>query len=217
MAAEPKQMAGAVRQCLVEMKAADGAPRPLAFPLFQGNQDRGPAIALHQPTGDNTDHSRMPAFIGQHDGTTLIGDPIQMLDRLAQGLLFQGLALAIETIQQRRQFLGVSDRFGEQQLHPESGILQPAGSIEARPQPKADGGAADLLDPGHLPQGLHPRTAGLIEQLQPELGESPVQPLQRSDVGNGSQGHQVETEAQIGLLAAAEPAAVPQDLAQAHQ
>ena len=76
-------------------------PRSLPDVAVEGDQERGPAVALDHAGGDDADHARVPAVAAEHEARVAleVGRLLDLLQRLVQDSLVQCLALGVEPVE----------------------------------------------------------------------------------------------------------------------
>ncbi len=85
---------------------------------------------------------------------------------------------------------------GQQQLEPGVGALEPAGGVDPRREPEADGGRVDprRVGAGDAHQGAQAGALRDRERAQPGAHEPPVLAAQRDAVGDRRERHEVEVD-----------------------
>ena len=231
--AETSYQAGIVRGHRVQRVAymqsghrARGA-LDLAFAGRREGDDR-PVRALAQARGEDAGNTLVPAGVVQAKPprqTRRIGIDAQPLERHQRFLLHDRLdlaAFAVELV----EFAGHAPRrlgvFTHQALDTGRHVGQPAGGVQTRTDREAQVGGNRARDvaPGHLQQRFHARTrAPGTDTPQTLLDENAVVAVERHDIGNGAERHQVEQIRQrwLGARRGLEPATVAQVRAQRDQ
>src|SRR4029078_11278661 len=91
MTAVAVQMGGAGVECREQVEALDAASPPLAPPArFAREDDRGLAVPMDEPRGDDPDAPRMPALAGDDDRRSIT----ELLGEFAKRRLGSGRDLA---------------------------------------------------------------------------------------------------------------------------
>ena len=100
----------------------------------------GPVVLVGQAAGDDADHARMPAALGQHEGGVLVRVEL-LVDLLAGGQLdapFQRLPRGVELVDVLGQLQGPLRPVGHQQLDGQLRLAEPAGGVQPRGQAEGD-------------------------------------------------------------------------------
>ena len=193
MAAVALEVAAGRGKPAQEVERRDGAPGPRALLAFERDQDRRPVMALGDPRGHDPDHARMPALGGQdvRGGGALLGH--QGLGREAHARLHVA-PLGVHRIELGRDRTGARGILGEQQLEPCVGPVEPAGGVDPRREPEADGAGVERarIDAGDLHERAHARLARRRQRAQTLAHEPAVLSHERHDVGHRGEGHEVE-------------------------
>jgi hypothetical protein len=99
------------------MEFRNAPPGTLRDSTFQTQYERGPVEAFHHTAGDNADHAAMPAFAREYQSCIQIGNRLlqaQLDDGLGDAG-FRLLAILIQILQLRRQFLCARGIGGQEQ------------------------------------------------------------------------------------------------------
>ncbi len=181
---------------------------------IQREDARGTAEPLHQAAGDDADDAWMPAFAGDDDqrraavARRLFGYPRQ---RVLQNRALDPLAVAIELIEFARQRRGLGGVVGRQQAGAETGFPHPSAGID--PGTEHEPRVVDvrrLVLAGEVGQRPNAGVGPHGHHLQSLHHEGAVDAGQRHQVADGSERHEIQPLAQIGLR----PGVVPPPLTQ---
>ena len=139
----------------------------------------------------------------------LLGRPrLDERDRLAEDALLDGLPLAVELLELGREPLRLAGVLGEHELEGDVRPSEPAGGVDPRREPEADGRRVDGrgIDARGLHQRLEPGATRARERPQPGRGERAVLVDERDDVRDRREGDEVERARDRGVLVAEEGA-----------
>ncbi len=155
------------------------------------HDDGRPVVLLGQTAGDQADNARLELRVGGDEDRR--AGVNHLLGAGAQ-LAGQALPLAVEFVQQLGLGLRRLAVAGNEQLGGVVGVGQPAGGVDARPQAEADALGRQLLglEAADGQQRGDARPAHFVEHGQPLGHQLAVLPQQRSQVGHGADGHQIE-------------------------
>ena len=177
-----------------------GIERPEPFQslvALPGDEDDGAVVALDEARGDDADHALVP--VGAGDGVraagALLGRPrLDLGDRLAEDAALDGLALAVQLLERVGEPARLVLVLGEEQLERLARVPEPAGRVEARREPEADGPGVDRgrIDAGALHERAQTGLRRARERAQPGDGERAVLVDERDDVGDRRERDEVE-------------------------
>ena len=74
MSAETGEQIGHGFERVEKMKRRDAAARALRLAVLFAQHEHGPAEALHQAAGDDSDHAAMPVEPGKYQHGLIVGD-----------------------------------------------------------------------------------------------------------------------------------------------
>ena len=125
-------------------------------------------------------------------------------DRLAEDPLLDRLPLAVQVLELGGEPLGLVRVVGEEELERHVGSPEPAGRVDPRREPEADGRRVDgcRVDACRAHQRLEAGTVRARERPQPAGGESAVLVDERDDVGDGRERDEVEHPRERGMIVA---------------
>jgi len=219
VAAKAAEQVRAPTERVIEVEALDAAGGALPYPILHPHHDGGPVEALHHPGGHDADDARVPALGIEDEAARMLGPLLGLGQGVMEDVALDGLPLGVGAVQHLGQGARGVHGLGAQQLQAQGRVMQPAGGVDAGPEPEAHlpgGDGAIRLHPRHLLERPHARAASRRELLQPVLDEDAVGAGEGHHVRHGGHGHQVHQRLEVGLLAGGEEAIVPQPLAQAH-
>ncbi len=203
MAAQFLEMHTAGGQAGEEINSGDSPRRASSGGACESDEDHRPVIAGHHLGGGDADHPGMPFRMGQNQGLALqevglAGDPrLQVVPDTA----FDFLAAGVQMVEGVSQPPCGVHAVGRQQVDGPAGMVDAAGGVQTRGQPKRDivGVHRTMGDPGRLHQGGQAQPSAGSDHLQAGFRQDAVFLQQRHHVGDGAQGHQVAEGAQIGF------------------
>ncbi len=180
-----------------DVDAGDGAQRASALALGLPGHDAGRTTEpFHEATGDEADHALMPTLRRDHqhgEVGILIDQPIGLGNGLLEHLSFDGLPLAVQLVEQRRDLGRLDLVIRRQQARAERGVADATARIDARAQDEAQViRSRRLVQAGRVDQRAQPRVLALTHDDEPARHERPVQRLQRHHVSNRGQRHEIE-------------------------
>ncbi len=117
---------------------------------------------------------------------------------------FNCSAFAVHMVELDSQSASLVGIIGQQTGNPDTHIIQPPGSIQARPDNKPEIGRADtgVVTTGNIQQGENARPGfAFADSAQPLFNKDSVVLIQRHHVCNGSQRDQIQQAAEIGPFA----------------
>ena len=195
---------------MIEIESGNRSGRSFADPLFiDGQHDRRTVKPLHQPCRYNAHHTQMPAAGRQHDRRRRVA-LTKHRHRFLHNFSFQVLPAAIEQFQFLRKLHRFRFGLRRQQLHPFDRMIQTPGRIQPRTQLESHRLSRTFpRHSGHLFQRANPAARPARQFTQPRLDKSPILILQRHDIGDGRQGHEIEQRIERhGSLAIALPVGI---------
>ena len=134
----------------MEVEAGDATPRSSAelSHFIPPDQERRPAVPLHEPRRHDPDDARMPGFGAEDNGGIVrLQRLLHDLDRLVENQLVHLLATRIDRLELTRERRGFLRVLREQEPEPVVRIADPAHGVEPRRENKADVGAPQRLAP----------------------------------------------------------------------
>ena len=154
---EPDQLLGAGGEAAMQVEAPGGSARAFPFALPARDQHNRPVIALDQPGGHDSDHALVPLLAREHIAPPplfRLRPGLDLVDRLAEDSLLDRLAVAVELVETMGQPGRLVSIFRQQQLERRLGVAEPAGRVQPRGEPEADGGGIGdgRVDAGDLHQ-----------------------------------------------------------------
>ena len=198
MAAAGHQMLPAGVQCGMHVEprhAAHAARRGARAERILGDHHDRPVPALREAAGDDPDHARLPAAVGEHERG--VGVRLEPLDRLLRGRERDAplgrLALGIELVQEVRQRDGAARVGGRQQFDATRRMAHAAGGVESRGEPERDVltlQARAVGEAGEFDESRQSGTAPLPQAVEAVSHEEPILAEQRHDVGDRAEGCQ---------------------------
>ena len=197
VSAEALEVLGAGRERAVEVEARDRASRALPRVLRARDEDDRPVEALGEARRDDADHALVPVLAPEDVATPpplRLGHGVHDLDRLPQDPVLDRLTIAIELLER----VGVTTRLvgvlGEDELERDVRTTEPAGGVDPRSQPEADGAGVDggRIDVRAPHERLQPRTRRRGEDPKARGCERAVLVHERDDVGDRGQRDEVE-------------------------
>src|SRR5690554_2035504 len=195
-------------QGVADVKAGDGAGRAFeVFAVVIGREGDGGAVGLFADSGgQDADHALVPVLVEQgqapgqafdvegHGGKQVLG--------LGFHVFFDAAPFAVEVVQFPGEAQGFVAAVGEQAGDADAHVVQPAGGVQARAHNKTEVRSADfgVVAAGHFQQGQDARAGfAFADAADALLYENPVVVVQRNYVSHGTQSHQVQQVAQVGL------------------
>ena len=171
MAAEALEVVGAGGEAGVEVEARHRAAGALPAVALARDQDDGAAEPLDEPRGDDPDHALVPALAPDDVGAAapLLGRPrVDDRDRLAEDPLLDGLAVAVQRLELVREQVGLAVVLRQHEMQADVRPAEPAGGVEPRREPEADGRRVDggRIDAGDAHQRPQPGLLGARERAQ---------------------------------------------------
>ena len=91
----------------MEVESGDAPPGALADVAVERDQERGPAVPLHDPRGHDAYDARMPALASEHEPGVGSGLAVRLhlSERLVEDPLIEGLPLGVEPFEPLGQSL----------------------------------------------------------------------------------------------------------------
>ena len=197
VAAPPPEQPRAGGEPAVQVEGRDGAAGALPLPLAAGDQDDGTVEALDEPGGHDADHALVPVLPGDDvrgAAAFLLGPRVDLGDRLADDPALDGLPFAVQLLERVCEPAGVVAVVREQQLERGAWVAEPAGRVDARAEPEADGARVDggRVDPGGAHERLEAGPLRPCERAEAGCDERSVLVQERDDVGDRGEGDEVE-------------------------
>ena len=152
--------------------------------------------ALDEPRRDDADHALVPVRVGEDVAVTAplrLGPLVDLRDRRAEDPVLDGLPLAVHLLEPLREPPRFVRVVGEQQLERLARMPEPAGGVDPRREPEADGALVDDrgIDVRDAHQRAQPRLLRPRERAQPGARERAVLVDERHDVGDRREADQV--------------------------
>ena len=171
-----------------------------------GKGDNGSVHTILDPGGENADHALMPALIEQTQGCGHLVIAQRHLIEKAEGLLTHiGLDLftiLIHGIEFSSQSLCLCGSTGQQAFDPGRHVIQPTRRIQTRPKTETQitrrYGCSLPIGNAQERHNTWPTLAG-TNSVETGIHQNTVVMIQRDDIGNGSQGYQVQQFCQVGF------------------
>src|SRR5581483_4756875 len=157
----------------------------------------GTVEALDEAGRDDPDHALVPV-LARDDvrAPALVGlrPLLDLDDRLAQDASFDGLTLVVQLLQGVRKEACLLRVVGQQQMERGARMTEPAGSVDARPEPEADraGVGGGRIDARDVHQRLQSWLLRARERAQARYREAAVLVQQRDDVGDRRERNEIE-------------------------
>ena len=150
-------------------------------------------VLVYQARSHDTDNALMPAFGGQHDGRIYMLFLRQLRFRLFHNLTADFLTQCVFTVKLGGDFLRLNAVVGYQKLHRQLRMLQPAHSVQARCQTKADviGSNTRFRTAAGLNQGTQSNQLRCFHSLQATAHQLAVFAYQRHNIRYRSQRRQL--------------------------
>ena len=140
MPTKAAQMLRASLQPGKQIEATDTAPRPTPRALtIERNHDHRPVMPLNHPRSDDPDHTGMPVVPSNNQPRSfpqVLGQIPQRRLGGVRNLPLSSPPLTISPIQLNSDLLSPRLVFGQKQLHPSIGPIEPPRSIDPRPNRK---------------------------------------------------------------------------------
>jgi len=193
-----------------EINPRDRAARALADAvLVERDDDRGTAELLLEAPSDNADHARVPAASGR-DGHCMLGAPDGRLGRFLHDC-FDRPAFLIEPVELGRETASLLRVSRREQAHAEIGFADAPPGIDPGTKREAEiARSRRPAEPGCLDQCVDADVAALCHHLEALRDEGAVKPLQRSNVGDGAERHEIKEVEQARLGPGGKKPARPQ-------
>src|SRR5258706_9050210 len=188
------------------MESTDGAAGPVGFAVFQGNYQRGAAIALDDARGGDADDAAMPAFALDYGavGGAQRGVVAEALDNGGKDFPLGVLAVSVELVEASGDVAGLRGILGGEEIDDAAGHVHASGGIDARADAKADVGGGErafAVELGDFEEGFESGVDGLAQASKAEFGEDAVLSGERDDIGDGADGGDFEERRQQALEA----------------
>ena len=203
MAAPAGQVLRARAERAVQVERRDRAAR--ADPAFLPGREQhdGPAEALDEPRGDDSDHAPMPVLAREHVAAAALrrlGPLANLRDRLAKDALLDGLAVAVQGLELAGEALRFGRVVGQEHLERGARMAEPSGGVDPRREPEAELAGLDRrrIDARGLHERAQPGTGRLGQAAQAGRDQVAVLVHERDDVGDRRQRDQVEPPLQVG-------------------
>jgi len=207
---------------IAQMQARDRAPGTFDDVVAAFGKHDGRAMQfVFDAAGDDADHALMPVVAIQADAPSRI-DRDACEDRFGffAHARFNFAARAVHLIQLTRNRHGGGFGAGQEAGNAQTHVIKPAGSIEARPDGKAqiEAARARPRTPRRVENG-HDAGASLTgaDALEPLFDEDAVVVVEPNHVGHGAERDDVEPLREIGFGLAGKGIALAQLGAQRHQ
>ena len=205
VAAEPLEMVGARVERRVQVECGDRPAGALPAVARAGDQHDRPVEPLHEPGGDDADHALVPVFVPEHVAAAAplgLRPRLDARDGVALHPVLDRLPLAVQALELPGQPPGLLGVLREQQVERDVRTVQPSGGVDPRREPEGDRRGIDggRIHARGLHEGAQARTAGAGELTKARCGESAVLVLQRHDVGDRGEPHEVELACQRRVL-----------------
>ena len=173
--------------------------------------------ALGEPARHQAHHALVPAVAGdQQQGQVGIGldQPLGVGDRLLQHARLDGLALAVELVEQHGDARRLHLVVGGEQARAERGIADASAGVDARAQHEAQMiGRGRHGEAGGIGERAQPGVAALAHDLQALGHVGAVEALERHHIAHGGEADEVEQRQQVGRRALGAVVSAPAQLA----
>src|SRR5262249_22917721 len=130
----------------MQVEARDRAAGTLSRFAIERDEHRRPARLLDETRGDDTDHARVPALLGEDYPVRLVEvGLVEQLARLDQCRAVDLLPPAIQLIELARNAMRVGFVIGCQELDAAHAFVEPSDCVQSRRENKADAARGDRL------------------------------------------------------------------------